>query len=80
MNTVKQAASKIGISRAKLYQLAQRHEIAHFRIGGKILFSDADIQEFLSKNRVEAAEPLAAPLPTQKKTPLKLRHINLSPS
>lgn len=56
MYTVKAAAPKLGISASKTYQLVQRREIGHFKIGGKILFSDRDIEDFLKKRRVEAVE------------------------
>ena len=49
---VKVVAPLLGISRSKLYHMASRREIAHHRIGGKILFSDADIREYLASCRV----------------------------
>jgi len=40
---VKAAARQLGISVSKLYQLVASRQISHYRIGGKILFSQQDI-------------------------------------
>jgi excisionase family DNA binding protein len=55
MFPVKEAAKKLGISATKLRQLVSRREISFYRIGGKILFSDELIQDFLAGCRVEKA-------------------------
>ena len=52
--TVKEAAQRLGISRSKLYTMAASREIAHYKIGGKILFGEEQLQEFLAGCRVEA--------------------------
>lgn len=75
MHSVKIAAMKIGISPSKLYALAQQREISHYRVDGKILFSDEDIRAYLASKRVEAGErrspkPPPAPKPT-------LKHLSL---
>ena len=71
--TVAQAAQKIGISKSKLYQLAQARRIAHYRVGGKIVFSEPDIDAFLETCRVGAVTPsVAAP-----RVQVKLKHLTL---
>jgi excisionase family DNA binding protein len=72
MYTVKETAERLGISPSKLYQLTSRKQIPHYRIGGKILFSDEDIQAYLSSCKVEQA---GASKP--KPPPVKLRHLTI---
>lgn len=57
MFTVREAALKLGVSRLRLYLMAAHREIAHYRVGGKILFSDADIDAYLASRRVDAVIP-----------------------
>lgn len=72
--TVKEAAKRIGISASKLYQLAAAGRIGHYRVGGKIIFSDADVDAFLASCRVGVAtHPVATP-----RTRPRLKHLNLS--
>ena len=53
MFSVKEAAKKLGISQSKLYQLVSLRLIAHYRVGGKIVFADADLAAYLESCRVE---------------------------
>ena len=71
--TVAEAARKIGVSASKLYQLVAARAIAHYKIGGKIVFSDADVDAFLTTCRIGVATPKAAPRCAR----LKLKHLNL---
>lgn len=71
--TVTEASKRIGISPSKLYQLVADRKIAHYRIGGQIIFHDDDIAAFLAGCRIptvpnETASPMSR---------LKLKHINL---
>ena len=71
--TVAEAAKKIGISASKLYQLVSAGEIAHYRVGGKIIFRDDDIASFLANCRVESASTkVIAPPPHP-----RLKHLSL---
>jgi len=70
--TVAEAAKKIGISASKLYQLAAARAIAHYRVGGKILFSDADVDSYLASCRVGAL--VEAPT---RRAPITLKHLSL---
>ena len=71
--TVTDASKRIGISRSKLYQLATDRKIAHYRVGGKLIFNEDDIVAFLAGCRIPTSPTEMAPqLPR-----LKLKHINL---
>lgn len=71
--TVAQAAKRIGISASKTYQLIAARAISYYRIGGKIVLSEADIDAFLATCRVGAVTPkVAAP-----RVQVKLKHLRL---
>jgi excisionase family DNA binding protein len=61
MLTVKEAAKRLGISQSKLYQLVSERKIAHYRVGGKIVFAEADLDAYLESCRVEAGGVARAP-------------------
>lgn len=71
MLTVKQTAEQLGVSRSKVYQLASRRELAHYRVGGKLLFADDDVAAYLRAKRVEANDRFRG------KPPVTLEHIRL---
>ncbi len=73
--TIMEAAKKIGISSSKLYQLVSARAISHYRIGGKIVFSDLDVDAYLASCRVGAITPSV----TAPRTHLKLKHVSLRP-
>jgi excisionase family DNA binding protein len=50
MLSVAQAAARLGISRSKAYELKTR--IPHYKIGGKILFDERDLDTFKESCRV----------------------------
>ena len=56
--SVRQAASRLGISASKLYELVARRGISHYRIGGKLLFDPADLDAYLASCRIEASQPV----------------------
>jgi excisionase family DNA binding protein len=72
--TVAEASKKIGVSASKLYQLVAARRIAYYRIGGKIVFAETDVDTFLASCRVGA---FAAMLPCPR-APLKLKHVRLN--
>ena len=72
--SINEASKKIGISRSKLYQLASARQIAHYRVGGKIIFTNEDIEIFLATCRVGAVSPTA---PTATKAQAETRQPGL---
>lgn len=74
--TVREAAKRLGVSSSKMYQLASARRIAFYRIDGKIVFAEADVEAFLQSCRVGAVAPVA----TAPRVRPTLKHIKLSPS
>jgi excisionase family DNA binding protein len=72
--TVAGAAKKIGISPSKLYQLVAARAISHYRVGGKIVFFEADIDAYLAGCRVGAITCAV----TTPRVQLKLKHLSLT--
>jgi excisionase family DNA binding protein len=72
--TVGEAANRIGISASKLYQLAAARRISHYRVDGKILFTEDDIAAFIQSCRVGTVVPVTAAPRVQ----LRLKHLTLS--
>ena len=58
--TVLEVAKILGISASKLYQLVAGRRIAHYRVGGKILFMGEDVTAYLATCRVGAVAPIAS--------------------
>jgi excisionase family DNA binding protein len=48
------AAGFLGLSPHTVRALARRRALAHFRLGRRLIFKDADLEGYLSKHRVEA--------------------------
>jgi len=80
MLTVAAAARRIGVSLSKVYQLTAARQIAHFRVGGKIVFREADIEAYLTSCRVTAVTPaVTAPrMPRVRLNHIKLEHVALA--
>jgi excisionase family DNA binding protein len=78
MFPVKDAAKRLGISRNKLYQKVERREISHYRIDGKILFSEEQLQEFLDGCLVgKATNSRKIPTPPVRVPVKPLRNLSL---
>ena len=75
MMTVQQAAGRIGISASKLYQLVAGRQIGHYRVGGRILFSDEDVASFIARCRVGVIAG-APPAPDRSLLP-RLKHLRI---
>jgi excisionase family DNA binding protein len=57
--TIKQAASRAGVSASLMYQWCQERRLTHYRVGGqgrrgKILIDPQDLDSFLASLKVEA--------------------------
>jgi excisionase family DNA binding protein len=74
MLSVKDTAKRLGISASKLYALVAARTISFYRVGGKILFAEADIDAYLASCRVGAVAPVA----TAPRTQIRLKHLRLS--
>lgn len=53
---VADAASELSVSRAKLYEMVEKSEISHRRIGASIKFAEEDLEEFLASVKKERRE------------------------
>lgn len=71
--TVIEAAKRIGISTSNLYGLIAARAIGHYRVGGKILLSDVDVDAYLARCHVGAVVPVAA----APRARVKLKHLQL---
>ena len=49
--TVKSLAKLLNISVSKVYKLAEHNKIRHSKPGGKLHFTQADVDEYLSKGK-----------------------------
>ena len=79
---VGEAARRIGISPSKVYQLASARRISHYRIGGKIVFTEADVLAFLDACHVVVTTGAAGGMPAVPPPPraaFNLRHVALGP-
>jgi excisionase family DNA binding protein len=60
---VQEVAKLLGVAPSTVYDLARQRKIAHRRIGtgrGRIVFTEADIEDFLNSCKVEALSLPAA--------------------
>jgi len=51
---LKYAAVFLGLSPHTVRSLARRRQLAHFRIGRRLIFKLADLEQYLDRHRVEA--------------------------
>jgi excisionase family DNA binding protein len=82
MLTVKEAATRIGISSATVYALCTARQLRHSRVGlgrGKIVISDEAVAEYLRVRESGPAqlEPPPVPLQRRKSQTLRLEHLRL---
>jgi len=52
--TVEEAASILRISKPTMYRWTANRKIPHYKAGARILFSEKQIQEYLSQHAVSA--------------------------
>ena len=52
--TLREAAKILRCGQSTLRAAARRREIAHTRLGRKLLFAEADLRDYLEQRRVEA--------------------------
>ena len=51
--TVDEVATRLGIAVGTLYQWTSKDKISHTKIGGKLLFKESDIEEFIEASTVK---------------------------
>ncbi len=71
--SVIEAARAIGVSVSKVYQLVSARQLAHYRVGAKIIIREADVAAYMERCRVGPTQPAA---PTPPVLP-PLRHVTL---
>ena len=54
LHTLREAASILRCGQSTLRAAARRRAIGHTRLGRKLLFTEADLREYLGQKRVEA--------------------------
>lgn len=52
--SIPEAAARLGVSKHTLRGWLRRRLLAHFRLGRRVLVSEADLRDFLASRRVEA--------------------------
>jgi excisionase family DNA binding protein len=74
--TIKQAAERLNVCQATVYDLCARRKLAHVRIGGSgrgtIRIEEADLDAFVREATVRPDEPAAPQAP-----PRKLKHLKI---
>lgn len=53
--SIQQAANLLSVSKTKVYQLVENRRIPHYRLDGRVLFSEEQLEEYLCKHVVEVA-------------------------
>ena len=69
--SIRELSEQTGVSRSKLYELVERGDLPHFRIGGAIKISDQQIEEYLESCR-RGRRPREW---AEKTNPIKLKHF-----
>ena len=73
--TIKQAAERLNVCQATVYDLCTRRKLAHVRIGsgrGTIRIDEAELEAFVREATVQPDEPAAPQAP-----PRALKHLKL---
>jgi excisionase family DNA binding protein len=74
MLEVSDVAKRLKLSVSRIYEMAKRREIEHYRIGGAIRFTQDAIERLLERTRQERGPAIGA---TRKRPRPRLRHISL---
>ncbi len=53
--TVKEAADLLRLKPGTLYQYAERRKMPHLKVGGRLLFDEAELTEWVDRHRVPEA-------------------------
>ena len=72
--SIKEASTILSVSCSKLYEMVEKGEIEHHRIGGTIRFTEENLTELLERTKRERSEPER----TKSQPPRpRLRHVRL---
>ena len=74
MLRVSDVAKRLSLSVSKVYELVDRKQLAHHKIGGAIRVSEQQLAEFLDQTRQERG---ATERPTRRLPRPRLRHLTL---
>jgi excisionase family DNA binding protein len=72
--TVSEVAEYLRLSVSKIYEMKDSGEIGHYRIGGKIVISEEQLQRYLEATKQERGKVSATRQPPRP----RLRHIKLA--
>jgi excisionase family DNA binding protein len=80
MLTVKQAATRIGVSVSLVYLWVESRQLAHYRISatgkrGHIRIAETDLDAFLASMKCGQAKDAAKP--PARRRPIKLEHLQM---
>lgn len=70
--TVKQVQQQLNVSRALVYRLIERGELASHRIGKSIRVSEEDLEAYLQKSKVQIHHTLDTKVGTSRMNNLQL--------
>jgi excisionase family DNA binding protein len=59
LRTLKQVAPILNVKPVTIYRLCKNREIPFRKVGGKIMFADEDIQQYLAGAKVEPLQKVA---------------------
>lgn len=60
---VKEVSEMIGISNAKIYEMARMNQIPHIKVGSRIIFHEDVLRDWMGAANVTPKGPLFTPLP-----------------
>lgn len=63
---VKEVSEMIGISNAKIYEMARMNQIPHIKVGSRIIFHEDVLREWMGATSVTPRGPLFTPLPSDR--------------
>ena len=63
--TISEAAELLGVKTQTLYVWVAQHRVPHRKIGRLVRFTDADLEEFVNKQKQPSMSPENGPLSTR---------------
>lgn len=50
--SIPEAAARISVSRRTMYRLVESYQLAHYRVGDRVVIRVADLEAYMESNRV----------------------------